>query len=225
MSLQIKYDLPPRANFGNSPLLLDSFAGYRIEVPQAKNTGVPQPTGGQFTGTGSTGANTLNAGGAGVVITEKYAINKGSFTPLKIGTESTEHNGFYVVSENNFTDLRNGMFSFDREVANVPGGWVETRLMNFTYILFRFVIVTQAGETTIEAFESNVSTQVSARVFHSYTLGYPSGVAGSISLKDPVFQAGDTVPSGQIIRPTEVQVYLGEIYEVLNYELIQSFEA
>lgn len=195
MSNRIKLDFPSEAVDGEVALLLDGSSSFSIQVPQ----------------------------GAGYVWTEKYAQKKDSFTPLAIGTESSIRANYYLVKEQNFRDIGGGFFTFDRMYANLPNTWADTNQFAFNYTAVRTVITTGAEEDTIETFDTSRSAQVSTKVEHSYSLGYPATSAESLS--DPFYDVGSTVLAGTKVRPIEVQLYMGNIYETRKFTLISSFTA
>lgn len=195
MSDRIKLDLPSEAVDGEVALLLDGSSAFSIQIPQ----------------------------GAGYVWTEKYTQKKNSFTPLAIGTESSVRANYYLVKEQNFRDIGGGFFTFDRLYANLPNTWNDTNQFAFNYVAERTVITSGEEDTTIEFFETSKSAQVSTKVSHSYSIGYPSTTA--VSLADPVYAVGSTIAAGTTVRPKEVQVYMGNIYETRTFTLIKSFSA
>ena len=192
----VKIDLPAEAVDGEVALLLDGSSAFSIQIPQ----------------------------GAGYVWTEKYAQKKNSYAPLAIGTESSVRANYYLVKEQNFRDIGGGFFTFDRLYANLPTTWADTNQFAFNYTAIRTVI-TAGGEdgTTIEQFETSRSAQVSTKVEHSYSIGYPS--TSAISLSDPIYNVGDSVVAGTTVRPIEVELYMGNIYETRRFTLISAFNA
>lgn len=193
--MAVKIDLPNIAANGEVPLLLDGSAAFSIQVEQA----------------------------AGYQWTERYAIRKQYYTPLAIGSESTIRPGYYLVKEQNFRDIGGGFFEWDRLYANIPQSWSDTRQFAFNYTSVREVITTSGGETTIETFETSRSAQVSTKVNHTYQLEYPETEAQSLS--DPAYAEGVTIAAGTTVRPKEVEVYLGNIYVIKTYTLIETFTA
>jgi hypothetical protein len=193
--MAVKIDLPNIAANGEVPLLLDGSAAFSIQVEQA----------------------------AGYQWTERYAIRKQYYTPLAIGSESTIRPGYYLVKEQNFRDIGGGFFEWDRLYANIPESWSDTRQFAFNYTSVREVITTSGGETTIETFETSRSAQVSTKVNHTYQVGYPETEAQSLS--DPAYAEGATIAAGTTVRPKEVEVYLGDIYVIKTYTLIEAFTA
>jgi len=148
--------------------------------------------------------------GAGYQWTERYAQLKASFQPLTIGTESTTHTNYFLVKEQNFTDAGGGFFEWDRLYANVPNTWSETQVFNFAYIV------------VFDGQVFNLNIPVSTKVTHSYQVGYPGQDAGE-GLRKPVFSVGYVVPTTTVIRPPEVENYLGDIWETRRYTLLNTF--
>lgn len=190
------HDLPSNAADGSVPILLDGSASFSIPVPQ----------------------------GAGYMWTERYAQKKESFRPEPIGSLSSIRPNFYLVKEQNFQDIGAGFFEFDRLFANIPDTWSETQQFAFNYTAERFVITIGGSGSGVETFQTSKSVQVSTRVTHTYQIGYP-GNQEAISLSDPIYLSGFAVPAGTNVRPPEVNVYMGNIYEIKTFTLLKSFNA
>ena len=193
--MAVKIDLPNIAANGEVPLLIDGSAAFSIQIEQA----------------------------AGYQWTERYAIRKEYYTPTAIGTESTVRPGYYLVKEQNFTDIGGGFFEWDRLYANLPQSWSDTRQFAFNYTSVRTVISIGGDAPGIETFETSRSAQVSTKVNHTYQVGYPETEAQSLS--DPSYNEGSTIAAGTTVRPVEVEVYLGNIYVIKTYTLIEAFTA
>jgi len=156
--------------------------------------------------------------GAGHLWTERYAQKKQAFNPLPIGTKSTTHGDFYLVQEQNFRDIGGGFFEWDRLYANVPTSWEDTGQFAFNYTQRRTVITIGGENPGIETFETSKSLQVSAKITHSYQIGYPN-TAAATSLADPIISAGVFVNAGTTVRPQEVEIYMGNIYVIKDITL------
>lgn len=194
--MAVKIDMPLAANFGNEPLLLDASAGFAIIVEE----------------------------GAGYRWVERYAQKKDQYTPLPIGTESTVRPGYYLTKEQNFRDVGGGFFEWDRLYANVPTAWSETQSLVLTYVAERTVITIGGEEPGIETFQTNRSAQVSTKVTHTYQVGYPD-TAAATSLSDPIYADGASIPVDTVVRPQDVERYLGDIWEIRTYTLLKAFNA
>lgn len=194
--MAVKLDLPSISGSGEAPLLLDANASFSIVVPQ----------------------------GGGHLWTERYAQKKQAFTPLETGTESTTHGGYYLVKEQNFRNIGGGFFEWDRLYANVPTSWEDTGQFAFNYTQRRTVITIGGDEPGIETFDTSKSLQVSAKITHSYQIGYPD-TAAATSLADPIISAGVFVNAGTTVRPQEVEIYMGDIYVIKSYALLKGFNA
>lgn len=195
--MSVKIDLPILAGDGEQPLLLDGNAGFANIVPQ----------------------------GSGYTWTEKYAQKKSAYEPITIGTESSIRNNYYLVKEQNFRDIGGGFFEFERVYANVPSTWEDTGQFSYNYITIQTLFVGNgAGGLQIETIERNKSAMVSTKVTHSYQLNYPDTDA-AISLFDPVYTEGNPIPAGTIVRPPEVNIYMGTIYEIREYTILKTFNA
>ena len=190
------HDLPSNAAGGLVPILLDGSASFSITVPQ----------------------------GAGYMWTERYAQKKESFTPEPIGSLSNIRPSFYLVKEQNFRDIGAGFFEFDKVFANIPETWSETQQFAFNYTAERFVTTIGAGGTSAETFQTSKSVQVSTRVTHTYQIYYPADQQAG-SLVDPIYEEGFIVTAGTYVRPPEVNVYMGKIYEIKTFTLLTNFTA
>jgi len=190
------HDLPSNAADGLAPILLDGSASFSIPVPQ----------------------------GAGYMWTERYAQKKESFTPEPIGSLSHIRPDFYLVKEQNFRDIGAGFFEFDKVFANIPETWSETQQFAFNYTAERFVSTAGTGGTTAETFQTSKSVQVSTQVTHTYQIDYPADQQAA-SLVDPIYEEGFEVTAGTYVRPPEVNVYMGNIYEIKTFTLLTDFTA
>ena len=80
------------------------------------------------------------------------------------------------------------------------------------------------GGTTSEVFQTSKSVPVSTNVTHTYQIDYP-GDQQAASLVDPIYEEGFVVTEGIYVRPPEVNVYMGNIYEIKTFTLLTSFTA
>mgnify|MGYP003331757412 CR=1 FL=1 len=209
-------DLPIEAADGEVPLLLDANAGFY----EAREKG--------------------NA----YVYVEKYAINKNNYIPLKIGTANEQRPKTYLVKETNYTDIGGGFISFERHYAVVPDSWFDYQVVSYKVVkntiaqsIFGQDDVIIGSETLINDAESTISgneyvfrvdlnTQntVLAKAIRKYYLEKDLSSADLQINNRQISFRGSPFIGGSLFRlvPDNVQVYLGDIYEVTSFEVTLS---
>lgn len=189
--MSVKYDLPTLADSGKSELLLD--ANYGFYETQKK--------------------------GDAFVYVEKYAVNKDSYVELPKGTISNNRNNVYMVKQTNYSDVGGGMVTFERHFAVIPSSWFDYEIISVT-----LAFGTSGANTTwavSSTLESGSSVGVLTKVTRAY---YLETNLPTLQTSDPVYTYTAATASfdftfltGKKLRADEVEVYMGNIYEVKSY--------
>lgn len=157
----------------------------------------------------------------GPVYIQRYFINKSDFRKQAIGTQSEIRKNAYLVRETNFVDRGGGIMEFDRHYAEIPSPWTEYIQMSFTYERLSDSVSLSGG---ISVTSGTQTVLLTARIERSYVLGSFFTLSTQV-VQDFSYFSGTTISAGTTLRPTEQDVYMGNIYEIREYKSNTSFTA
>jgi len=151
--------------------------------------------------------------GSGYQITERISVKRTAYVPLAKGTESNKRIGYYLFIETNFEDIGGGMMSYDRVYRNIPNEWQEIRIDVLQW--------EQLRSNLTSSWWTQESTRVAVKVRHTYQLNFPT--SGNFNVPVIYRSAGQDISAGTAVKPDEAIEYGGNIFEVLKYELLETY--